>query len=556
MKNIVLLFTSFAFTISTVFGIDSVKIEQLDGLCRVWGYLKYYHPQIQRGKIDWDSTLIETISKVIEADNNVEYNKIINRLILSTGKINKLGKPYQYLPKDTSYNNFDYAWISNENLFTNDNSKLLFEVIENYKPRKNIYIKNEINKYYFQEGGEKKFKEYYYENDYNPDTAHALLAYFRYWNVINYFFAYKKIADKNWNDVLQEFTPKILESANSSAFYFTMVELTTKTNDCHAFFNNYNYDSLAGKYYLPIGFQFIENKTVITSIPDTLSLITGMKRGDIVIKINDVDTEEKRKELKNYCGCATSASVEREINYSLRQSRTKNFSITYSDSTGEIKTGSFQKCEYWRSYKPPPATRILDDSIGYINLSSMEKMREVGRAMEQFKNLNAIIFDLRNNSGTILTPVAMRLPNRKGVAFSNYYEGKFRYPATYKFTKVKDWYLGIRAIHKKYNGKVIFLINENVQSTYEWQLMSLLADFKIILIGSNTAGTDGSATSFLVQKNFLTYFTSDAVFFSDGRPTQRIGIKPDIYITPTIEGVRATRDDVLQRAIVFINTGK
>jgi carboxyl-terminal processing protease len=556
LKQALFLYIIFISSFARGFSIDSTKVQQLGGLCRVWGYLKYYHPQIQKGKIDWDSKLIETIPQVLKANSKEEYNKIIYDLIVEAGKIKKLSTPFQCLPKDTTYNNFDYAWISNESLFTQRNSKLLFEIIENYKPRKNVYIKNEINKYYFEEAEGNQFKEYYYKNNYNPDTVHALLAYFRYWNVINYFFGYKKITDENWNDLLPKYIPKILASANSSGFYLVMVEFTTKINDCHAFFDNYNYDSLMGKYYIPVEFAFIENKTVISSIPDTLSLITGMKKGDIVIKLNGIDIENRRNEMRKYCGCSTKASVEREINYGIRKSLTKEFSITFSDSTGQIKTTTFPKAEYWGSYTPPQTIRMLPDSIGYIDLNYMGTMGELGRAMEHFKNSKAIIFDLRNNSGTVLFPVALRLPHRKGIPFSNYYEASFKYPATYKFSKDKDWYLGLRAFHKKYNGKVIFLINENVQSTYEWQLMSLQTDFEIILVGSNTSGTDGSATSFLIQKNFLAYFTRDAVFFSDGRQTQRVGVKPDIYATPTIKGIREKKDEVLERAIEFIDTGK
>jgi C-terminal processing protease CtpA/Prc len=39
------------------------------------------------------------------------------------------------------------------------------------------------------------------------------------------------------------------------------------------------------------------------------------------------------------------------------------------------------------------------------------------------------------------------------------------------------------------------------------------------------------------------------VFYPDKSPTQQIGIVPDIPVTPTIEGVRAGRDEVLERAV-------
>jgi C-terminal processing protease CtpA/Prc len=39
------------------------------------------------------------------------------------------------------------------------------------------------------------------------------------------------------------------------------------------------------------------------------------------------------------------------------------------------------------------------------------------------------------------------------------------------------------------------------------------------------------------------------VFYPDNRPTQRVGIIPDIMVEPTIEGIRAGRDELLEEAI-------
>lgn len=43
--------------------------------------------------------------------------------------------------------------------------------------------------------------------------------------------------------------------------------------------------------------------------------------------------------------------------------------------------------------------------------------------------------------------------------------------------------------------------------------------------------------------------TGLGVFYPDKRPTQRIGIVPDIVVRPTIAGVRAGRDEVLEEAL-------
>jgi C-terminal processing protease CtpA/Prc len=45
------------------------------------------------------------------------------------------------------------------------------------------------------------------------------------------------------------------------------------------------------------------------------------------------------------------------------------------------------------------------------------------------------------------------------------------------------------------------------------------------------------------------------VFYPNHWPTQRAGIIPDVTVRPTVQGVAAGRDEVLETAIHFIETG-
>jgi hypothetical protein len=42
----------------------------------------------------------------------------------------------------------------------------------------------------------------------------------------------------------------------------------------------------------------------------------------------------------------------------------------------------------------------------------------------------------------------------------------------------------------------------------------------------------------------------------DGRRLQRVGLLPDIEAHPTIAGIRAGRDEILERAIAYIERGR
>ena len=82
----------------------------------------------------------------------------------------------------------------------------------------------------------------------------------------------------------------------------------------------------------------------------------------------------------------------------------------------------------------------------------------------------------------------------------------------------------------------------------------MLADHKLgTIVGSTTAGTNGNVASFVVPSGFSISFTGMRVTRHDGKsPYHLVGVKPDVQAAPTIAGLRAGRDDVLDRGIALI----
>jgi C-terminal processing protease CtpA/Prc len=100
----------------------------------------------------------------------------------------------------------------------------------------------------------------------------------------------------------------------------------------------------------------------------------------------------------------------------------------------------------------------------------------------------------------------------------------------------------------RYHGKVVILVNEDTQSAAELMSMAFRAAGALV-IGSTTAGADGIMSWFDLPGGEWAMITGCGWFYPDGRPTQRIGIVPDIVVTPTREGILAGRDEVLERAL-------
>ena len=100
-----------------------------------------------------------------------------------------------------------------------------------------------------------------------------------------------------------------------------------------------------------------------------------------------------------------------------------------------------------------------------------------------------------------------------------------------------------------YGGKVVILVDEITQSSAEYHGMGFRAAPGAIVIGSTTAGADGNVSAVPLPGGYRSYISGLGVFYPDKRPTQRVGIVPDIVVTPTIDGIRAGRDELIEEAV-------
>jgi len=96
---------------------------------------------------------------------------------------------------------------------------------------------------------------------------------------------------------------------------------------------------------------------------------------------------------------------------------------------------------------------------------------------------------------------------------------------------------------------VVILVDETSLSQAEYTAMAFRSAPGAVVVGSTTAGADGNVSPIPLPGGFQTMVSGIGVFYPDKRPTQRVGIVPDIAVTPTIAGIRAGRDEVLEAAI-------
>ena len=524
------------------------ETQKLESLCKVWGFLKYYHPHVSKGDFDWDKQLFEKMDGLNTIRDKDELNEFYSEWINSLGKVDECKKCSKE-DKEKVYflRNFDLNWIRNQKIFNEKVTQQLLFIQNN---------RNSGSSHYFGKGGKKVY--FKNENSYGSKFTSkkiSLLELFRYWNLVEYFFPYKYQTDQNWNDVLAEMIPKFIHINNDESYHLALAELVAKIDDSHAFlYSPIISSSQYGKRKVPVEYIYAEGKLVVTNIIKNKSdEEIPLKAGDVIYDVNGRTIPQMVNSFGKYIPASNSwgktAKVKHLFLFSNNDSVTlrierngQNLAVTAK--TYLIKDIIREKPPVQQKWKFLDA----DKKTGYVNMGIIEKS-DLDDMFRDLKSTTSIIFDLRNYPKQTIFPLSRMILPEKSI----YYQ--FNFPETDYLSK---FYNAKNSIGRKnpdyYKGNVVVLVDENTQSQAETTTMMLKQHPKAKVIGSNTSGANGDVIRFKIA-DLDTCFTGLGAYYPDGRETQRIGILPDIIIKPTIIGIKEGKDEVLERALKYIKTG-
>lgn len=523
------------------------KIENLELLGRVWGFLKYHHPEIANGNYNWDYELFRFLPKCIKTENTIERDKLLVEWIDSFGQVKECTKCQ---PTDVSaFLKPNMEWMNNQS--ADLKNKLLY-IYNNRSQGKHYYIGMTANV------GNPEFKnENPYSNMSFPDDGFRLLSLYRYWNMINYFFPYKHLMDENWNKKLKEYIPHFINAKNELEYELATVQIIGDIQDTHAnlWGGADKIDEWKGVNYSPIHVRFIEKKLVVTDYyNDDLKNKVGLKIGDVITKINGNPIDKIVKEKSKYYPASNEPTRLRDISADLLRSNSDNIEIEFVSGNSNPQTKTlklYQKdsLDIYRWYRKSDGKsyKLLDNNIGYVTLQTI-KEDDIAQIKDEFKNTKGIIIDIRNYPSTFVPFSLGSYFVSSSTPFVKFTNGNVDNPGEFIFTEN----LNIPSKGKTYQGKLIVLVNELSQSQAEYTSMAFRAGDNTTIIGSTTAGADGNVSAILLPGGLRTMISGIGVNYPNGQETQRIGIIPDIEVYPTIEGIRNGRDELLEKAIEVI----
>jgi len=531
--------------------LNEQKINDLDLLGRLWGFLKYHHPEVGKGNYNWDYELFRMLPEYLRITDNAKRDEFLLQWIEKYGEIPKC-EFCEETPAD-AFLKPDLSWVDKSNM--NDKLKeLLKDIYQNRSQGEHFYIdmvSNVENPIFLNENS-------YFIMPF-PDAGFRLLALYRYWNMIQYFYPNKYLTDKNWNTVLKEYIPKFILAGTQLDYELTVLKLIGEIDDTHAQLleGRQELDSLRGYWLAPFQVRFIENRLVVTKFyKPGLQTETGLKVGDIITRINGKAVKAIVDSVKEYYPASNESARMRDIAKDILRSRNQTIQINYISSNQALQkylTLYDRQNMYQYIYKKDTTLcyKLLNDNIGYINLKSI-KEEDFDNIKHDFKNIKGIILDIRNYPSTPVTGSLWSFFVSTSPPFVKFTNGNPDNPGEFTFTSSEV----IPKPEELYHGKLVVLVNEETQSHAEFITMAFRAGENTTIIGSQTAGADGNVSEIYLPGGLKTRISGIGIYYPDGKETQRIGIVPNIEVKPTIKGISEGRDEVLEKAIEIIKSGK
>ncbi|HEU4932112.1 MAG TPA: S41 family peptidase, partial [Pyrinomonadaceae bacterium] len=396
-----------------------------------------------------------------------------------------------------------------------------------------------------------------------PNVEYRLLALFRYYNVINYFFPYKHLIGDSWNTVLTRYIPKFEANKDALDYQLTVRELVTEMRDSHGVLRNANAAAeKLGSFFPPVVCGYREGQSVITKVLDDK---LPVKVGDVILGVDGEPVEKRREFLARYTAASTEQSLMRNVNGRLL--------FGPKDSVLKVKvrgaSGEVRDVELIRSLsfavdpklvsileRSTPVMQVLPSGFGYVDLDRLQ-VGEIDKMFETIKGTPAVILDMRGYPNGTAWSIAPRLTNKGNVVAALFSrplleatslaDSELAETPNYSFSqRLPDGPGDV------YRGKVVVLINEDAISQAEHSCMMFEAATDVTFIGTPTAGANGDITYMVLPGNLTVSFSGHDVRHADGRQLQRVGIQPTIKVSPTIRGLIDGRDEILEEAVRFL----
>lgn len=395
-------------------------------------------------------------------------------------------------------------------------------------------------------------KKYQSPND-SLSLEEKILGVVKTWTIVNYFYPYTAQMTTDWDVSLEKYL-QLSQNTSSDKDYYTLIqEMMATLNDSHVSTFHPSILNFSEIFVVPVQFDWIEDKVIITAI-DT-SVTSDINVGDEITSINDLsiknllENEAKKISHSNRQGLLSTVINPGYFTGPL-DSKVK-FGIK---SNGKIKTVEIPRSMYIFQFMGFGDNRqtstSFENGIGYLNLAALSNTSALENELIKMKDTESLIIDLRNSYPTADYQRFLQMLTQKEVAT------RISIVPVVSATQAKVFQNDITTIKPissfSYKKPIIVLIDKTMISRPEDIAIALKSLPNVRFVGEQTQGTDGEMTKIDLPGGGETSFTGQIVKFGNDDNFYRTGLIPDIEVKQTINGIKQSKDEVLEKALEIL----
>ncbi len=535
----------------------SLSPEQIQAYAQIgktWGFLKFYHPQVASGALNWDQALIQALQNESHPSPQTMSRRVVQELLTLAGPVENCRTCLNQVGSTFSQT-VDWAWLSDTAYISASQSVFLKRI------RDQRDAKDSIHRHYIQtwKGGSFKFildSTYQEIGAFTP--AERLLPLFHYWNVIEYFSPYKPSIHPHWDQVLIEFIPQFLNAEGKRAMHYTMWELTSRLKDSHgAGGSGYLYEHGYGKFWLPFWARLSEDKDVFItqSRSDSLFQASNLQVGDQILQINGQDVRQLLDDKRPFVSASNATAEDIYALWKILQDTLPWAELTLKRHE-EVFVQKIARQEPSQFHTGRLPTWYWADSaheILVVQNQAIRSSKQARKVLSQAKAAKAIIMDFRQGSMPYdaMTHFQTRMTQNEAPS-ANYYFSKFSFPGYWSSKGIQQTF-SRRSKHWK-EKELILLVGEYNISRDEWWIMRFQTSPQAYTIGRSTGGALSYMAKIQLVGGYAANFTMGGMTYPDGSPIFGPGVKLDERVEPSSQQLREGRDADLERALEYLTS--
>ncbi len=524
--------------------LSAQSTDNLYLLGKVWGYLKYHHPRVTAGCFNWDEELLEIADDVALAGSHDETSEILADWVRGLDDQER-----ECGSEETPEVHFagEDSWLRDGMLL---GSALTGEIAAiSAQPQRSPA------QHYVSLAQVARNPQFQHEDPYSDvehlDWRYRLIALFRFWNIVEYWSPYKDLIDADWDEVLKTSIPRFVSAEEEEQYVLELMELIARVQDGHSNLWSAGMERPpAGVHVVPVHLRSVEGRPVVWRV-SAAEDENGLVFGDVIVAVDDVPVDQLVDAWSPYYGVSNRSALLRETYRALLRGPEGAVDVRVERDGEQLNLQLEREPFVYRGQRTHDRDgdtfQMLSDDVAYLKLSSVSQ-QSVPDYLTAIAECRGLIVDIRNYPSDFVVFALGQHFVDEVTPFARFTHGDLEAPGTFVWSDPIE----LSPVEPFFDGKVVILVDESSQSQAEYTAMAFRAGSNAIVIGSQTAGADGNVSSIPLPGDHRTMISGIGVFYPDKSPTQQIGIVPDIVAMPTIAGLRAGRDEVLERAVAEI----